>query len=77
MKRRDEVPTVTPRYMAAWAKLFARSPEELEEQRRASSPAMTGTKQKPLKGPISAPESTQTTEALPVPHSPKRKPENG
>ena len=28
-------------------------------------------------GPETAPESTQAVEALPVPHSPKRKPENG
>lgn len=54
-------------YADAWARLLARSPAELEEQRRAASPAMTGTKQKPCKGPKSAPQSTQATGVLPYP----------
>ena len=31
----------------------------------------------PIAGPETAPERTQSTGALPVPHLPKRKPENG
>lgn len=70
MKRRPSV-SVPIGYAAAWARLFARSPAELEEQRRASSPAMTGTKQKPCKGPISAPQSTQAAPAVSMPKSVK------
>ncbi|MBU2749873.1 hypothetical protein HER14_02535 [Acidithiobacillus thiooxidans] len=45
MKRKTKSPTVPSGYLDAWARLFTRTPAELEEQRRASSPAMTGTKQ--------------------------------
>ena len=31
----------------------------------------------PIAGPETAPERTQTTEVLPMPHLPKRRPENG
>lgn len=35
-------------YIAAWAKLFARSPAEIEaERRRALAPSMTGTRKAP------------------------------
>jgi len=73
MKRRDEVPAVTPQYMAAWARLFARSPAEIEAERQARTPAPPPRPAGSRKGPISAPESTQAVEALPVPHLPKRK----
>jgi len=39
MTRRDEVPAVTPQYMAALSKLFARSPAEIEAERQARTPA--------------------------------------
>ncbi|PKY10984.1 hypothetical protein B1757_06640 [Acidithiobacillus marinus] len=39
MKRRKSAPAVTPAYMAAWAKLFARTPDELEAERQARKPA--------------------------------------
>jgi len=64
MKRKPKSLTIPSGYLDAWARLFARSPAELEEQHRASSPAMTGTKQKPRKGPISAPQSTQAAAAV-------------
>ena len=55
MKRRKSAPAVTPEYMAAWSRLFSRSPEEIQAERRTSSPAMPGSR----KAPISAPQSTQ------------------
>ncbi|OCX70058.1 hypothetical protein A6M27_12065 [Acidithiobacillus thiooxidans] len=64
MKRKTKSATIPSGYLDAWARLFTRSPAELEEQRRASSPAMTGSKQKPCKGPISAPQSTQAAPAV-------------
>jgi len=45
MKRKTKSATIPSGYLDAWARLFTRSPAELEEQRRASSPAMTGSKQ--------------------------------
>lgn len=75
MKRRDEVPAVTPQYMAALSKLFARSPAEIEAERQARQPPPRPADSR--KGPKSAPESTQAVEALPVPYLPKRRPENG
>ncbi|MBW9248518.1 MAG: hypothetical protein GJU72_05455 [Acidithiobacillus ferriphilus] len=65
MKRRSP-PAVPSGYADAWARLFARSPAELEDQRRASSPAMPGSKQKACKAPVSAPQSTQTAPARQV-----------
>ena len=73
LMKRKESPTVTPAYLAAWMKLLARSPAELDAERQARNPApaprmKAGTRQ----GPISAPERTQSTGVLPVPHLPKR-----
>lgn len=31
--------TVTPQYLASWARLFARSPAEIEAERQARTPA--------------------------------------
>ena len=39
MSARKKAPAVTPAYMAAWAKLFARTPDELEAERQAHKPA--------------------------------------
>jgi hypothetical protein len=69
MNRKAKSPTIPSGYLRAWETLFRRSPAELEEQRRASSPAMTGTKQKPCKGPISASQSTQAAPAVSMPYS--------
>lgn len=71
MKRKTKSRTIPRGYLDAWARLFTRSPAELEEQRRASSPAIPGTKQKPCKGPISAPQSTQAEPAASMPKSVK------
>jgi hypothetical protein len=69
MKRTLKPPTVPANYMQAWESLFRRSPAELEDQRRASSPAMPGTKRTPCKGPISASQSTQAAPAVSMPYS--------
>ena len=73
--RRKESAAVPRGYVEALSKLFARSPAEIEAERQARNPApaprmKAGTRQ----GPISAPERTQSTGVLPVPHLlPKRK----
>ena len=72
LMKRKESPTVTPAYLAAWAKLFARSPAEIEAERQARQPAPAPQPPGSRKGPISPPESTQTAEVLPVPHLPKK-----
>ena len=64
MKRRKESAAVPRGYVEALSKLFARSPAEIEAERQAPNAQQ---------GPKSAPESTQTTGALPMPHLPKRK----
>jgi len=71
MKRKTKSLTIPSGYLDAWARLFTRSPAEQEAERRASSPAMPGTKQKPCKGPKSAPQSTQAMPAVSVPKSVK------
>ncbi|MBU2743365.1 hypothetical protein [Acidithiobacillus albertensis] len=60
MKRTPKSATIPSGYLDAWARLFTRSPAELDADHRASSPAMPGTKQKP----ISAPQSTQAAAAV-------------
>ena len=76
MKRRKESPTVTPAYLAGWLRLLARSPAELEEQRQSRQPAPAPRTPHAQQGPKSAPEATQSTGVLPVPHLPKKaKPE--
>ncbi|MBU2718200.1 hypothetical protein HF563_02060, partial [Acidithiobacillus ferridurans] len=39
LMKRKESPTVTPAYLAAWVRLLARSPEELEAERQSRQPA--------------------------------------
>lgn len=39
MSTRKKAPAVTPAYMAAWSKLFTRTPDELEAERQARKPA--------------------------------------
>ena len=73
MKRRKESPAVTPQYMAAWAKLFARSPAEIEAERQARMPAPAPRTPNAQQGPLQAQQRTQTDGVLPVPHLPKRK----
>ena len=65
MKRRTKSVAIPSGYAEAWARLFTRSPAELEDQRRASSPAMTGTRQRPK----DALQSTQTAPAVSLAHS--------
>ncbi len=73
MKRRKESAAVPRGYAEALSKLFARSPAEIEAERQARQPAPAPRTPNARQGPISAPESTQSTGVLPVPHLPKRK----
>lgn len=71
MKRIPKSATIPKDYAAAWVRLFARSPDEIEAERKARVPSpppqMTGTRQ----GLLQAPQRTQTAGVLPVYHSPK------
>ena len=62
MKRRSP-PSVTPEYMATWAKLFARSPEEMQAEKEARQTAPAPQPAGSRKGPKSALQSTQTAPA--------------
>lgn len=64
---------VTPQYMAAWLRLFARSPAELEAERKARQPAPAPQAPGHRKAAITAPQSTQTIGVLPMPHPHKRR----
>ena len=59
MKRRPSV-SVPKGYSAAWAKLFARSPDEIEAERQARMPAPAPQTQGHRKG---AKEALQRTQA--------------
>ena len=59
MKRRQKAVTVTPEYMAAWTRLFTRSPEELEAERASRQPAPAPHCRDAHKGHIQAAERTQ------------------
>ena len=74
MKRRGEAPAAPRGYADAWARLFARSPAELEAEKQARHPAPLPPGSR--KGPISASQSTQTTGALPMPHLPEKEAQN-
>ena len=39
MKPRKSAPAVTPQYLAAWTRLFTRSPAELDAERQSRQPA--------------------------------------
>lgn len=58
--KRTSPPAVTPGYVATWEKLLARSPAELEAERQARQSAPAPRPAGIRKGPISAPESTQS-----------------
>ena len=70
MKRIPKSLTVPSGYVDAWARLFARSPAELEADRQSRHPAPLPPGSR--KAPVSTPQSTQSTGVLPVPHLPKR-----
>ena len=59
MKRRKSAPAVTPAYMAAWSRLFSRSPEEIQAEKQARQPAPPPRPAGSRKAPISAPQATQ------------------
>ena len=58
MKRRPSV-SVPKGYAAAWAKLFARSPEEQEAERRERQPSPSPRTPNAQEGAKSTPQSTQ------------------
>ena len=58
MKRRPSV-SVPEGYAAAWAKLFARSPEEQEAERQARQPSPAPRTPNAQEGPKSALQRTQ------------------
>ena len=62
MKRRPSV-SVPKGYAAAWAKLFDRSPEEQEAERRAREPAPAPRTPNAQEGGKSSPQHTQTAPA--------------
>ncbi len=59
MKRRQKAVTVTPEYMAAWAKLFARSPEEIQAEKQARQPSPSPRTPNAQEAPKSALQRTQ------------------
>lgn len=77
-------PPMTQVYVSRWLRLLARSPAELESERLARMPAPAPQMAGSRKGPLQAPQRTQTTGVLhaqlapkgaamkPVTHTPKR-----
>ena len=63
MKRRSP-PAIPSGYLNAWAKLFTRSPAEIEAERASRQPAPAPQPAGSRKGPISAPQSTQAAPAV-------------
>ena len=59
MKRRQKAVTVTPEYMAAWSRLFSRSPEEIQAEKQARQPSPSPQPAGSRKAPKSALQHTQ------------------
>lgn len=63
--------------LAAWIRLFARSPEDLAAEKQARHPSPAPHRKDAQQGPKQAPQRIQAGGVLPVPHLSKRRPENG
>ncbi len=73
MKRKTKSLAIPSGYLDAWARLFARSPAELDAEREARQPSPAPRTPNAQQGHLQAPGRTQTTGALPVPRLPKGK----
>ena len=72
MKRRSP-PSVTPGYMTAWSRLFARSPEEIQAERQSRQPAPAPQTPNAQEGAIQPLQRTLAAPAVSLHHSAKRR----
>ena len=71
MKRTPKSPTIPSGYLDAWARLFSRSPAEIEAERQSRQPSPSPRTPNAQGGPKSALQRTQEAPARQSYHSAK------